>query len=389
MVRPDEETRDDALSTAQDFSEMKFGILSGGCLHSFSVTIRYRRMENLLASDWASKIRTLVPAKLRTSMAAVTAATIVGGGAAFVVLPHVEHPTIPAEPARNDAVVGVYALALPQTDLASRSGVDRVSRDAARSADPATTQAASADTSAVAEGGSFSKLTAVAKPADAWTTTSLRVRAEASSSGQEVTVLSKGAKVRTTGIKHNGWAEISLDGKNRWVSGEYLTSTEPKPVAPRSTSGQGSDSSGSNSQSGGSQSASANSESVAPTGGGGSCRTQLSGLTSRARTLHNAMCANFPQITSYGGVRADAYPAHPSGRAIDAMIPNWQSASGNGLGWSVANWLRGNAGTYGISEIIFDQTIWTSQRSGDGWRSMSNRGSATANHRDHVHVAVR
>ena len=28
------------------------------------------------------------------------------------------------------------------------------------------------------------------------------------------------------------------------------------------------------------------------------------------------------------------------------------------------------------------------QRSGEGWRGMSDRGNATANHFDHVHISV-
>ena len=40
----------------------------------------------------------------------------------------------------------------------------------------------------------------------------------------------------------------------------------------------------------------------------------------------------------------------------------------------------------GVSYVIFDRMIygdWTG-----GWRQMENRGSGTANHRDHVHVDV-
>jgi hypothetical protein len=39
-------------------------------------------------------------------------------------------------------------------------------------------------------------------------------------------------------------------------------------------------------------------------------------------------------------------------------------------------------------EVIYHQQIWTVQRSSEGWRSMSDRGSPTANHMDHVHVSV-
>ena len=58
------------------------------------------------------------------------------------------------------------------------------------------------------------------------------------------------------------------------------------------------------------------------------------------------------------------------------------------LGWQVAEYLLANAGTFGLYDIIYAQRIWTAERSSEGWRSMEDRGSATANHYDHVHVKV-
>jgi hypothetical protein len=58
------------------------------------------------------------------------------------------------------------------------------------------------------------------------------------------------------------------------------------------------------------------------------------------------------------------------------------------LGWEVANWVRANAGSLGVSEVIYAQQIWTVQRASEGWRWQPDRGSATANHYDHVHVSV-
>jgi hypothetical protein len=58
------------------------------------------------------------------------------------------------------------------------------------------------------------------------------------------------------------------------------------------------------------------------------------------------------------------------------------------VGWQIANWVRANASRLGVSEVLYSQRIWTVQRSSEGWRFMSDRGSATANHYDHVHVTV-
>lgn len=106
------------------------------------------------------------------------------------------------------------------------------------------------------------------------------------------------------------------------------------------------------------------------------------GLVPNAIKVHRDVCHRFPQVTSYGGVRPDALPEHPSGRALDIMISN------NATGWEIARYVQANAGRLGVSQVIFDQRIWTVQRSGEGWRWMSDRGGTTANHRDHVHVTV-
>lgn len=104
------------------------------------------------------------------------------------------------------------------------------------------------------------------------------------------------------------------------------------------------------------------------------------GLTSSAVRVYRAVCNNFPQITTYGGY--DAHGEHASGRAIDIMN------SDTGLGDRIAAFLQANAGALNLYDIIWQQHIWTPVRAGEGWRSMSDRGSATANHFDHVHVSV-
>jgi hypothetical protein len=73
---------------------------------------------------------------------------------------------------------------------------------------------------------------------------------------------------------------------------------------------------------------------------------------------------------------------HGEGRALDCMI------SDSSVGWDLAKWVRANARSLGVMEVIYRQQIWTVQRSSEGWRSMEDRGSPTANHMDHVHVSV-
>ena len=106
-----------------------------------------------------------------------------------------------------------------------------------------------------------------------------------------------------------------------------------------------------------------------------------SGLTPDAIAVHRAVCARFPQVTAFGGLRGGG-GFHATGQAVDCMI------SATGVGWELANWVRAHAQQLGVSEVIYSRKIWTVQRSGEGWRSMSDRGSPTANHYDHVHVSV-
>ena len=191
-----------------------------------------------------------------------------------------------------------------------------------------------------------------------YTTTGVNVRTEPSVDGKVVTVLASGSKVSMTSGGVPGWAAILYDKQRRWVRSEYLSSKKPSVSTPSATT---------------------NGISYAPCNSGSGVE---SGLTPDAIRVHRAICARFPQVTTYYGVRADSLPYHPSGRALDSMI------SDSTIGWQIANYVRANASRLGASEVIYSQRIWTVQRSSEGWRFMSDRGSATANHYDHVHVTV-
>jgi hypothetical protein len=105
------------------------------------------------------------------------------------------------------------------------------------------------------------------------------------------------------------------------------------------------------------------------------------GLTKDAIRVHRAVCALFSGVSGWGG-RTGSGGEHSTGQALDIMIPN------SSVGQAIANYVRANAKALGVSEVIWSQHIWTVQRSGEGWRAMSDRGSPTANHYDHVHVTV-
>jgi hypothetical protein len=143
-----------------------------------------------------------------------------------------------------------------------------------------------------------------------------------------------------------GRVEVVLGGKSRWVTSGYLTDEEPPTL-------------------------------------GGPCTNGTSvagGVSSSIVAVHRAVCANFPEISVYGTLRGGGGD-HPLGKAVDIMVSGER-------GWQVARFLRENYSALGISYIIYSQSIWSVERSGEGWRGMSSRGSATANHYDHVHVSV-
>lgn len=99
-----------------------------------------------------------------------------------------------------------------------------------------------------------------------------------------------------------------------------------------------------------------------------------------------AVSATFPEILDIGGVRSDPLKWHPHGLAIDVMIPNARSEAGKALGDSVLAYVLENAERFGLVHAIWRQTIYKPDGSP---RLMSNRGSDTANHYDHVHIATR
>ena len=207
-----------------------------------------------------------------------------------------------------------------------------------------------------------------------WLTAPLNLGPAPKEHGKPLAVLAEGGQVGVTGARRAGFAQILRQGQVRWVNADYLADEKPEPpkkvvAAPQ----QSPSSSPSTTSAPGSSPAS-----------GGPCpsgSSMESGIVAEAVALHRAICAQFPQVTEYGGYRADG--EHSDGHAIDVMV-----YSDSGTGQAVADWLRANADALHVDDIIWAQHIWTTQRGSEGWRSMPDRGSVTANHYDHVHVRV-
>jgi hypothetical protein len=191
--------------------------------------------------------------------------------------------------------------------------------------------------------------------------------------GKPLAVLKQGGKVAVTGVRKHGFAQILYDGQVRWVNGDFLADKLPKPPADEAAEA---DASGSPEAAPEAAPAAAG-VSTAPCPDGSATEA---GLTPSAVTLFRAVCNAFPALSTYGGY--DAHGEHSTGRAIDFMVGD------SSLGQAVADWARAHAGELDLYDVSWAQHIWTPVRASEGWRPMSDRGSATANHYDHVHIAV-
>lgn len=106
-------------------------------------------------------------------------------------------------------------------------------------------------------------------------------------------------------------------------------------------------------------------------------------LDPAASKLQHLVDAYFPAIKTIGGFRDDPYPYHPSGQAIDVMIPGYDTPRGRKLGYSILKWALANADKLDLEHAIYQQRIWYPGGIGD--HAMEDRGSDTTNHMDHIH----
>lgn len=102
------------------------------------------------------------------------------------------------------------------------------------------------------------------------------------------------------------------------------------------------------------------------------------GLQPNTILAARAVSQQFPQIADIDGARPDSKPWHPSGLAIDIMIPNPESPEGIALGDDILAFALSNAARFGLQDVIWRGTYYTPagpQASGYG-------------HYDHVHITT-
>jgi len=263
-----------------------------------------------------------------------------------------------AEPATNDSLLASSDTSQPAAGPAAGSVDDSALR---RRIETTTVSRSRIRTAAKAEAAAREEISVdrkarrLAKKLDdaVWTTDVLNLWDGPSEKSDKLGVIGAVKQVSVTGREQLGRTQVVVDGQSRWVTSDFLSAKKPKPEP----------------------------EEPAGPSLGGTCTNGSSIDAGRASLydIHDVVCANWPEITTYGTWRGDG--EHGQGRAIDIMV------SGE-TGWAIADFLRANYAALGIEYIIYSQNIWSVERSGEGWRGMSDRGSTTANHYDHVHVTV-
>jgi hypothetical protein len=193
-----------------------------------------------------------------------------------------------------------------------------------------------------------------------WSTVDLNLWSSSSREAEQLGLLPAGKRVLVTGRTADGRVEIVVRGASRWVTAGYLSDAKPDPRA-SAAPGPGAVSGG---------------LSMAPCPDG----SVEYRLTPAAVYVYRSVCHAFPQITTYGGW--DDHGEHVTGRALDIMT------SDVALGNEIAAFLQAHAADLHVYDILWRQHIWTPVRASEGWRLFADRGSATANHMDHVHVSV-
>ena len=186
-----------------------------------------------------------------------------------------------------------------------------------------------------------------------YTTTAVNVRKAANDTSDLVATLDLGIRVSATATIKGKYRQVEYADGYGWVLESGLT--ESAPIAAAGTTWD-------------------------PCPRGSAVERRL-----RKDTVHiyRSVCALFPAVNSYGGWRAGGLPFHKNGRALDIMLTPYAESA---LGHRIADYLIAHAKVFNINHIIFEQRIWTPQN--PHWRKMADRGSVTANHFNHVHVAI-
>jgi hypothetical protein len=108
------------------------------------------------------------------------------------------------------------------------------------------------------------------------------------------------------------------------------------------------------------------------------CSSSLAGTVAHVAIAGHHLAQRFGVSLSAIGGRGPrgGTSDHPSGHALDFMV-------GRAAGDRIAAYALDHRAELSVTYVIWRQRY----NDGRGWRAMADRGSATANHMDHVHVS--
>ncbi|MFC6013000.1 hypothetical protein [Nocardia lasii] len=106
------------------------------------------------------------------------------------------------------------------------------------------------------------------------------------------------------------------------------------------------------------------------------CGTEFNGTLPHVAQVGNLLQKMFG-ISNIGGAHGRHDGDHGAGQALDVMTSN--VAVGN----TIADFVLANKARFGVTYVIWQQRY----NDGGGWSYMEDRGSATQNHYDHVHIS--
>lgn len=316
------------------------------------------------------------PSVLAGSIAALATLSVVSAG---VLTSAPATSLLTADAAAETGSSKVVAAPVSEVELAAERGLAPLSRSAVRG-----TRLQEVPTA-------LERITAPAAVARAvkaaddrrWSTTLLNIWSGPSDKAANMGLLDSLENVRVTGRTFLGREEIVLDRKARWVTAGYLAVEKPKPEPePAAASSAGGSSGGSSARSSSRSTGGSSSGSSGARETGAACTNGTSvpsGVSPNIAAVHQAVCAAFPSITTYGTFRSDG--EHAQGIAVDIMLPG-------SIGYQVRDFIQARYQELGVNYLIYSRQIWSADRAGEGWRGMEDRGSVTANHEDHVHVTT-
>ncbi len=246
------------------------------------------------------------------------------------------------------AVAAPIAVPMTTPDVSGRDAA-AVSRDVSRP------QIAAEDTLAVAAASKAVKSPTLQPTRTMYAKDKATAVSAPASGASKVASLDAADKVVVTPEVNGKYRMVRVKNRQAWVLNSALSNSKPSPK----------------------QVADAN----APAAKRKVPKGSVLGLQPEAMVVYRAVMARW-NVKNVGGWRAHSLSVHQFGRAIDFM-----TYSNTSQGYAVRDFLVAHAKEFGVDHIIYRQQIWTPYR--PTWRHMADRGSATANHMDHVHVAVK